>query len=147
MHLRYETGVATMVQFVMGILLSFVTGGISIFVGCHGQGAGDCVSNTFVSLILIILIAVGYGVLLGVGYLAQERRSPRLALTLMALEALAVLIFAFDAKHAPDPVTLLANIISLALAAWVIFLAWRLVRAKGGRIVHARRPVGHRLRE
>jgi len=136
-----------MIQLVVGILLGFVTGGISIFAGCHNQSAGDCVSNTFVSLVLIILIAIGYAVLLGVGYLTQERRSPRLALTLMGLEALAALIFAFDAKHAPDPITLIANLISLALAIWVIFLAWRLARAKGGRIVRARRPVTHKPRE
>ena len=136
-----------MIQFVVGILLSFVTGGISVFVGCHNQTAGDCISNTFVSLVLIILIAVGYAILLAVGYLAQERRSTQLAMVLMGLEAFAVLIFAFDAKHAPDPVTFIANLVSLALAIWIIFLAWHLARAKGGRIVHSRRRPTHKPTE
>ena len=100
-----------MIQFVVGILLSFVTGGMSIIGGCRGANSGDCVSNAFVSLILIILVAVCYAILLGVGYIAQERRSPRLAMVLMGLEAVAVLVFALDAKHAPDPITLLTNIV------------------------------------
>src|SRR5690348_6565484 len=102
MRIRYETGVATFIQFIIGTTLSFMSGGASIVSGCRGNSGADCATNAFVSLILIIMTVVAYTFVLGLGYVAQERRSSRLAYSLIAAEAFALLIFLFDAKHAPD---------------------------------------------
>ena len=139
MHVRYETGVATFVQFVVGVFLSFITGGISIIADCRGTAAGECVSNALVSLILIIIIVAWLGFLLLLGYTAQDRRSSRLAMMLIGAEGLSALIYLFDAKHATDFISRLANVASFLLAGWVIFVAWHLLRARGGRIVKSRR--------
>lgn len=145
MRIRYETGIATFIQFIVGVLLSILTNGVGAIGECRSTSAGECVSNLLVSLILIIIITVWLGFLLLLGYAAQDRRSPRLAMILMGAEAFAALIYLFDAKHAPDWLSRATNFISFLIAAWIIFLAWRLVRAKGGRIVHrqhsaARKP-------
>src|SRR6185312_6035667 len=102
MWLRYETSIATLVQFIIGTALTFLTGAASIVSGCRTSAGADCVGNTFVSLLLIIIVIVCYGFLLGVGYFAQEKRSSRLALLLIGSEAVAALIFLFDARQAPS---------------------------------------------
>jgi len=138
MRLRYETGAATLAQFIITSALSFVNGGASIISGCRSSTTADCVSNALVSLILIILIVIALGFLLLLGYIAQERRSTNLARLLMGFEASAALIFLFDAKQSPGVIDRLTNLIYFALAVWVILLAWRLSRAKGGRITQTR---------
>ncbi len=137
-HIRYQTSSATLVQFILGTLLTFVTGGVSIVSSCQTNGS-DCVSNTFVSLVLVLFVIMGYGLLLAVGFLAQERRSSRLALLLIGLEGFAGLIFLFDAKQAPGMVDRLTNILSLLVAIWVSYVALQLYRAKGARIVRTAR--------
>ena len=135
MRIRYETGVATLIQLAITAGLSFISAIASIIAGCRGGFSADCVTNAFVSLVLIIMMIVGLGILLALGYAAQARRSVRLAYTLMGAEAFAALVFLFDAKQAPGIVERLTNFVSFLVAAWVIFIAWRLSRAKGGRMV------------
>jgi hypothetical protein len=139
MRLRYETGVATLVQFVVGTALGFLGAVVSIISGCRGHSGVDCASNSLVSLVLIILTVGALGVLLGLGYVAQERRSSRLALALIGAEALAALIFIFDAKQSPGLLDRLTNLVAFIIAIWVIVVAARLALARGRRIVSAGR--------
>jgi len=139
MHLRYETGVATLVQFIITAALTFLTTVISIIGGCTQGTNADCISNALVSLILIILVVFGLGVMMVLGYAAQERRSRRLALFLIGAEAITALVYLFDAKQSPDLIERLTSFVSFLLAIWVVVLAWRLSRAKGGRVVKNRR--------
>jgi hypothetical protein len=138
MHLRYETGIGTLVQFVATTALSFIGALVSIIGGCTGGVNANCVSNTLVSLILLILIIFALGFLLVLGFAAQERRSSRLAKLLIVSEILAAIIYLYDTQHALNILERLTNIASCLLAIWVIILAWRLSRAKGGRIVKVR---------
>ncbi len=140
MRIRYETTNATFAQFIVGVGLSFISGVASIIGGCHQTAGADCVSNAFVSLILIILTVAAYGFLLGLGFVAQERRSRRLALALIGCEAFAMLIFLFDARQSPALVDKATNALSFIIAAWVAYVAWNLSRAHGGRLVKRRRP-------
>lgn len=138
MQIRYETSVATLTQFIVGTVLAFLTGAVAIIGGCRSSGGADCVSNAFVSLLFVILVVAVYGFFLGLGYVAQERRSSRLALLLIGTEAFAALIFLFDARQSPSLIDKITNVISLAVAIWVIYVAFNLYRAKGARIVRAR---------
>lgn len=138
MRLRYETGIGTLVQFIATSLMNFVSTLVAIIGGCIGNSSASCVSNALVSLILLIIIIFALGFLLVLGYAAQERRSSRLAKLLIASEALAALIYLYDTQHATNIFERLTNIVSCLLAVWVIVLAWRLSRAKGGRIVKVR---------
>jgi len=138
MWLRYETSIATLVQFVVGTALTFLTGLASIISGCRTSTGADCVGNTFVSLLLIIMVVVGYGFLLGVGYFAQDKRSSKLALLLIGSEAVAALIFLFDARQAPGLIDKFTNGLSFLIALWVAYIAFNLYRARGARIVRKR---------
>ena len=143
MRLRYETGIATLVQLIVTTLLTFIGSIVSAVGGCTGKPSADCVSNTLVSLIYIILTVGALGFIAALGYVAQERRSRRLAMALITLEAFAALIYLFDTKQANSITDGITNLLSFLLAIWVITIAWRLVRAKGGRIVKTRTPQRH----
>jgi hypothetical protein len=134
MRLRYETGTATLVQFAVVTILAFINQSASIISTCLKHD-GDCVSNSLVSLITVILIAIWLGFISALGYAAQDKRSKRLARVLIAAEAFNLLISLFNAKHFPSTLGLITSVIDLLLAAWVIMLAWRLMRANGGRVV------------
>ena len=136
MRLRYETGTATLLQFAVVTILAFINQITSIVSTCVKHD-GDCVSNSLVSLILVILVAIWFGFISALGYAAQDKRSRRLAQVLIGAEGLNVMISLFNAKHFPNTLGLITSVIDLALAAWVIMLAWRLMKANGGRIVTA----------
>lgn len=138
MRIRHETGIATFIQFVVGVFLSIISGAVSVIGDCIGTSSGECISNAFVSLILIIILVFWLGFLLALGYVTQDRRSPRLAMLLIGAEGLSALIYLFDTMHSPDIISRLTNLVSFLIAAWVIFVAWHILRAKGGRIVKNR---------
>ncbi len=88
-----------------------------------------------VSVVYWILIAVWFGFLWILAYTAQERRSKRLTWLLIGSQGMVALISSFNARHHPDIIGLITSIIDFVLAIWVILLAFRLLRAKGGRVV------------
>jgi hypothetical protein len=141
MHLKYQTAVATLVQFILLSLLGIANGLNSIVTTCHSSGS-DCVSNTIVSLIFFILTAAWFGAIWIVGYAAQERRSKRLAQLLICGEGLVALVAYFNARHHTDALGLITSIVDLILALWIITLAFRLMRSSGGRIVTKQRGAG-----
>jgi predicted neutral ceramidase superfamily lipid hydrolase len=134
MRFRYETGVITLVQFIVMSLLNIANGLNSIVTTCHNTGS-DCISNLIVSLVFFILITAWFAFIWILGYAAQERRSKRLAQLLIAAEGTIALFAYFNARHHTDWLSLATSIIDLVLAMWVIILAFRLMRAKGGRVV------------
>lgn len=136
MALRYETGIATLTQFIVMTLLNFANAISSSVTGCT-NGGNDCVSNVILSLLFFLLITAWFGFLGMLGYAAQERRNPRLAQILLAAEGAVAMVSLFNARHFPDLLGLLTSLIDFGLAAWVAWLAFRLMRARGGRIVTA----------
>jgi hypothetical protein len=143
MKLTYETSTATLIQFIVLGLLNIANGLDSIVTTCHHAG-GDCVGNVFSSLIFYIFITGWFGVVFVLGYLAQERRSKRLAQLLIAAEALISLVALFNIKlnlrYHNGFLSLFTSLIDLALAIWIITLAYRLMRAGGKRITARHRP-------
>jgi hypothetical protein len=125
-----------MIQFIVGAALTFLSNAVSIISGC--TGGADCVSNAFVSLLLVILVIGAYSLLFAIGYVAQEKRSSGLALLLIAAQAFAALIFIFDARQAPGLIDKITNGLSFLIAIWVAYVAFNLYRAKGARIVRSR---------
>lgn len=139
MRLKYETAIATLIQFVVLTLLNVGTGAESVVGSCRG-GNPDCVSNMIVSLIFFLLLAGWFGFVWVLGYAAQERRSKRLAQLLILAEVAIAMVALFNAKHHPDPLSLATSVIDFFLSLWVIILAYRLMRSGGGRIVSHQRP-------
>ena len=142
MKLKYQTAIATLIQFVTLTLLNVATGTVSVISTCH-DGNGDCVSNLLVSLIFFLLVALWFGFVWVLGYTAQERRSKRLAQILILAEALIALVALFNVKHHTDPLSLITSVIDLGLSIWVVTLAYRLIKAGGSRIVTKQRLIQH----
>jgi uncharacterized membrane protein YsdA (DUF1294 family) len=147
MRLTYQTGVGTLIQF---LLLSFLTLGsqaVSAVTTCS-QNNGDCVSNLITSIIFYILVAIVFGAIWLLGYSVQSRRSKRLAQLLIAIEVVIALGALFSIKISvhqanKNVFALIVSFLVLVLAAWIITLAFRLMRAGGGRVVVARQRRHH----
>lgn len=143
MKLTYETGTATIIQFIVVGLLNIANGLDSIVTTCRHSG-GDCLGNVFSSVVFYILIVGWFGAVVVLGYLAQERRSRRLAQLLIATEALIGLVALFNTKlnltYHNGLLSLATSLADLVLAIWVISLAFRLMRAGGKRIAPRQRP-------
>lgn len=140
MKLRYETGVATMIQFiVIGMLNLFY----ALYTSVHSCLKHDqCFSNSMLSVVFFILIAIWFGFVAALGYAAQERRSKRLSQVLIIAEGLVAMVALFNLKHYADYFGLVISIIDLGFALWVAVLAFRLMRSGGARITakSAQRP-------
>jgi len=140
MRLKYETGVATLIQFVVLVFLNIGTGVTSAATTCRSDST-NCVSNLLVSLIIFLSISVWFGAIWILGYAAQDRRSKGLARVLIVVEAFtALLAFGFTyfnvkAIRNTPILSLITGLIALILALWIIILAYRLSQADGGRIM------------
>ena len=144
MRLKYQTAVATMVQFIILSFLNIANGVTSVVTTCHHDG-GNCVTNLLTSTVLYILVVGWFGLLLATGYGAQERRSKRLAQVLICAEFLTTLVACFNIKldvksHSLLSLSFFTSLADIILALWVISLAYRLMRAGGRRITSATRP-------
>lgn len=148
MKLTYETGTATLIQFIVLSLLNIATGTHSVIATCANDHS-NCVSNLIVSIVFYILIVGWFATVSALGFAAQLRRSKRLAQLLICAEGLIALVALFNIKlnlaHGHDALTLITSITDLVLALWISLLAFRLMRAKGGRVV-ARSRVRQRRR-
>jgi hypothetical protein len=139
--LRYETGTATLIQFLVVMLLGFVNLVAGIIEGCRDSGASGCIEGTIIPLVYVLILAGWFGFIAMLGYAAQDQRSHKLARFLMAIELLVLVVALFNAKHFPNVLGLITSLTDAIIAGWIIVLAWRLSRAKGGRItVPASRP-------
>lgn len=137
MKLTYQTSVATLIQFITLSFLGIANGVNSIIATCRND-TPNCTSNMVVSLVFFVITAGWFGIIWMLGYLAQERRSKRLAQLLIAVEAFVGLIAFFNARHYTDALGLATSLIDLMLAIWIITLAFRLMRSNGKRITKKR---------
>jgi hypothetical protein len=148
LKLRYETGVVALVQFLVMVLLNFVGAIVSAIGTCYDAGdTYECVSGVGIELVYVVLLAAWFGFVAVLAYGAQDRRDHKLAFLLMGAEGIILMISLFNAKHYPNILGLITSLIDAAFAVLVIWLALRLLRAKGGRITGAatrsrRRPAG-----
>jgi drug/metabolite transporter (DMT)-like permease len=131
--LTYQTGIATLVQFITLSFLGIANGLNSIVTTCR-HDSHDCINNVIVSIIFFMLTALWFAAVWILGAAAQERRSKRLALALVGAELLIAMVAYFNARHHTDALSLATSLIDLALAFWIIFLALRIIRSKGERI-------------
>jgi len=148
MKLTYQTGTATLIQFLVLSLFTLASQVDSIVTTCRKDGS-NCISNLITSIILYILVAVALGTIWLIGYSAQQRRSRRLAQLLICVEGLIFLIALLSIKvslRQNKSILGLGTSFGVAiLAVWVIILAFRLMRSGGKRITARprarRRPV------
>jgi len=134
MRLRYETGTATLIQLGVVTLLGLGNQVAAIISSCV-KDASACVQDSFVSLVFVVLLGVWLGIVSVIGYAAQEKRSKRLAFLLIAFECLILIVATINARGTTNIFSRLTSLIDISIALWIVFLAFRLARANGGRIV------------
>jgi hypothetical protein len=134
MLLKYETGVVTFVQFALLSILNIIGGIGGVIPDCRANG-GDCVWSTFAEFIYVLLIIGWFAFLWVLGYTAQDRRSRKLALILIAAEGLITIISYYNLKHGHGTLSRITSFSDLALALLIIALAIRIALANGGRVV------------
>lgn len=132
MTLRYQTATATFIQLAVMTLL-VVIGGIKD-VASNCENSNECVTNSFLWIIIVFMLAGWYATLFAIGYFAQEKRNHKLARLLIAAELFTAFIALMLIKNPSSFYSGAAAIIALLLAAWTIILAWRLNKARGSRI-------------
>ena len=140
MKLSYETGKATLVQFIVMGILNLATGLNSIISSCHS--GKDCMTQAIVSPIYYILLTGWFASLWVLGYLAQERRSKWLARLLICAEGLVAIVALFNSRHHNDFIGLVTSVADLILALWVMLVAFRLMLAGSGRVAVSRQGSG-----
>jgi hypothetical protein len=150
MRLKYETGLVTLIQFIVMSLLSLANSLNSIIVTCIHE-SGQCIENMIPSIILFILIAAWFGFIWILGYTVQERRDRKFTAVLIGAEGMTALIALFSVKHHIDALSLVTSLVDLALSGWVLLLAARIFLAGESRVVshhhgrgraRRRRPTG-----
>ncbi len=146
MRLTYETGVATLIQFIVLAFLNIANTVTSIVTTC-GHSGSDCVGNMLTSIIFYLLIIAWFGFIVALGYAAQSKRSKRFSQFLIAAEGAVVLVASYNIKlsitYHNSALASFTSFIDLVLSVWVITLAFRLMRSGGGRVVARRRVRRH----
>ena len=137
MKLTYQTAIATLIQFVAMSFLTFANEVNSVVTTCHS--GNDCGGNLITSLLFFLLVAIWFGTVWMLGYVTQQNRSKHLSRLLIVIELGIAVIALFDAKHHTDILSLFTSLVDIALSIWIITLAFRLMRASGGRVVSRRR--------
>lgn len=135
MKIRYQTGFASLIQFIIISILGVPHALVSIISTCSSDHT-NCVSNMIVSLIFFILTVMWFGFIAALGFFAQDKRNAKLAFILIGCEAANAVVAGYI--NFPGGTNILDKSISLidtALSIWVIILAFKLMRAKGGRVV------------
>jgi cytochrome c biogenesis factor len=142
MRLKYETGTATLIQFIVLGLLNIADALQSIITTCTHSG-GDCVGNLLSSIIFYFLIIIWFGIILMIGFGAQHARSKRLARVLVCAELAVIVVAAYniklDLKYHNGYLSLITSFVDVVLSAWVIYLTFHLLKASGRRVMKRQR--------
>lgn len=150
MKLTYETGSATLVQFIVLGMMNILTGLDSIAQTCRHDST-NCLENVFTSFVFYVLIITWFGIVCVIGYAAEQKRSRRLAQLLILAEILIAFVAFFNIKlnlkYHNGWLSLMTSVADLILAIWIITLAYRLMKAGSGRVVASTKPRARKRRK
>jgi len=133
--LPHETGSATTIQFITVTGLNLISSGYSTVQKCTTPGNGSCIGSMIPNLFLFIALAIMFGVIWLIGFIVQDRRSTKVAILLILAELLVLIIGLFDLMHNKTSIFgILLSLVEILSAIWIIYLASRLIRARGGRV-------------
>ncbi len=137
MRLTYQTGIATLIQFILLSLLTLVSQFGSVVTTCRTDSS-NCISNLITSIILYLVVAIMFGSIWVLGLVAQNSRNRWLARLLICTEGLIALVALFSIKLSlhqhKNFLGIFASLSIAALAIWTTTLAFRLMRSEGKRI-------------
>lgn len=132
MTLRYQTATVTFIQLAIMTLLVVVGGIMDVIKNC--ENSTECVTNSFLWIIIAFMLACWYAALFAIGYFTQEKRSYKLARLLIAGELFTAFVALMLAKNPSSTYSRVGALVALFFAVWTIVLAWRIYKARGSRI-------------
>lgn len=132
MTLRYQTATATFIQLAVMTLLVIVGGIMDVVKNC--ESSAECVTNSFLWIIIAFMLACWYTALFAIGYFAQEKRSYKLARLLIAGELFTAFVALMLVKNPSSTYSRIGALVALCFAVWTIVLAYRIYKARGSRI-------------
>lgn len=144
MLLRFHTALATFIQLAVMTLLVIFGGIMDVAKNC--ENSNECVTNSFLWIVIAFMLALWYFGLFGLGYLAQEKRSRRLAKFLIAGELFTAFVALMFLKNPSGLYSGIGAGVAVLFAVWIMILAYRIHKAKGGRITTTKQPSGTRPR-
>src|SRR6188768_1323611 len=97
MKLQYQTATATFIQLAIMTLLVIIGGVKDVASNC--ENSSECVTNSFLWIIIIFMLALWYVALFAIGYLAQEKRNYKLARLLIFGELFTAFVALMLARH------------------------------------------------
>ena len=140
LKLKYETGIATTIQFIGLTALNFISAIYTSTNQCmKGSGSGSCVSDIVLEVVYFLVITFWFGFLWMAGFATQDRRSKRIAQFLILAEGLVFLVGLYGiVKHRDSLIGILISLAEIFTSVWVAWLALRLILARGGRVKQIR---------
>jgi hypothetical protein len=144
MKLTYQTGIAALIHLAVITLFNVVNGVHASVQQCRGP-SDDCVGDIITSMLYFMLITTWFAILWIIAAAAQDRRSRKLALLLIAGEGMVFIVSIFNAQHHNNLLGLTTSLVDATLAAWVAFLATRIFIAGGARVTGSQRARRRRL--
>ena len=145
MYLTYQTGIATLIQLAVMTLLNVFNGVHTSVNQCTKGYGNDCIESVILSLLYFMVLTFWFAFLWILGAAAQDRRSKRMARLLIAAEFMVFSVSIFNARNHNDLLGLVTSLTDALLAAWVIVLAFRLMRSGGARVTSSSRTRRRRL--
>lgn len=135
MKYKYQTSFATLIQFIVVVLLSLLDTLIGIIATCHSDST-QCISNAIPSMIFFILTAGWFGIIALFGFLTQEKRDRKLAAVLFGLEFITLLVAGyFNLPREKGINNKLTSLIDALFALWVLYLTVNVFLSNKKRIV------------
>ncbi len=134
--MRYHTATATFIQLAVMTLITTIGGVLDVAKNC--ENSSECVTNSFLWIIIVFMLAGWYSALFAIGYFTQEKRSYKLARLLILGELFTAFVAFMLARNPSSTYSRIGSLIALFFAAWVTILAYRIYKARGRRITTTR---------
>lgn len=136
MRLTYQTGIGTLIQFLVLTFLNIPNSIVGIVQGCK---IGNCETNAVATIVFFLLLVVWFAFLWIIGTIAQQKRSRRLTVFLAGSEFVTLAIAAYlDLDHKTNLLQTITGIIYVVIGLLVIYLCFNLFVAGKGRMVKGR---------
>lgn len=131
-NFRSQTGVSTFIQLAVVTFFVVIAGITDLFKNC--EVGTECVANSFLWIVIIVMVAVWFFILSSLGYAVQMKRSRRLAKLLIAGELFTAFLAFMIFSHPSGPLSLVGGFVTFLIALATAFMAFRVHQARGGRV-------------
>ena len=140
-NLRSQTGAATLAQLAAVMFFLVISAVIELIKNC--DIGSQCVANSFLWLVILFMAGIWLFALSLLGYAVEMKRRPLPTKILIVGELITAFVAFMTVTHPSGPFTAFAAAITLAISLATAYMAWRVLQARGGRVVTRTRRRPH----